>query len=209
MAKMTWLLVLFVTVRHTATCQKTFGVKAAANLSNQEVIFKPSKQNHNKALPGYQIGLFYKSKLSSKWALSGELSYSIVGAKYAYLFFEGAAGSEKEVITYVSHRVGYLEIPLTLQRNFSKFYLGVGPSVSFKMKSPKSSITHTAPPYKNFDIAANLVAGYKITKKLDINVRYSYGLLNTSKNKNWYGSGYENVAVKNRFLNLSLLYVLK
>lgn len=49
------------------------------------------------------------------------------------------------------------------------------------------------------DAAGNLIAGYKIAKKWDINARYSHGILNILKDKSVYGNGSDNVTTKNRF----------
>ena len=110
--------------------------------------------------------------------------------------------------SYVNIRIGYVEIPLSLQYHVKKWYAGAGPSIGFKLFSKSRDSGYYYNYYKKLDIAANVLAGYKITKNLDVNVRYSYGLLNVLKDQSYYGNYYTKVTTTNRFANVSVLYSL-
>jgi hypothetical protein len=81
----------------------------------------------------------------------------------------------------------------------------LGPSVGFKMFSKLTNFensTYTIPQYQTMDAAGNLLAGYTVASNVDVNVRYSHGLVNL-----YAHPGY--AKTKNRFFNLSILYSLK
>jgi hypothetical protein len=136
---------------------------------------------------------------------SSELNFSLVGSKIPYLTRDDSADS-----VYVDRQyngtVGYLEVPLSIQYKVHRFYVGVGPGVAFRLFNKKLNSVYINN-YKTLDVSGNLLAGYKIAKRLDVNVRYSYGLLNIL---NYNDQSYDTrMSLKNRFLNLSVLYSLK
>jgi hypothetical protein len=95
-------------------------------------------------------------------------------------------------------------LPLMVEYTVNKIYFGLGPSVGFKIFSKLTHFennTYNITYYQNWDVAGNIKAGYAFSDKLDVNVRYSYGLLNIYK----YSGG---ISTKNRFINLSFLYYL-
>ena len=189
--------------------QSTFGLKAGLNLSDQRKEFS-TPENANKQVQetkhflGYQFGVFGKTNISSTLTIAAEANFSLIGSKTYYL-------TEDQILDpdgkdhYYDDKLGYLEIPFTLQYNINKLYFGLGPSIGIKVFSKISNFensTYSTPFYKIMDAAANLLTGYKITKKIDVNVRYSYGLLNVHEENNY-------INIKNRLLNVSLLYSLK
>ena len=201
------ILILFV-FTHYAICQNGFGVKAGLNLSDQHVKFTPppDETDQPKNYLGYQLGAFYKIKMSKRWSFSSELNFSVIGSKMLFTT-EGDLDSAGLIGKYYNHKMGYLELPLSLQYNMHDFYVGGGLSVSYKLFSKLESLGKT-PFYQKADAAANVLAGYKLCKQIDVNIRYSYGLLNILKDESVYGI-YSNVTTKNRFFNLSVLYFIK
>ena len=194
-------------VADVAISQNAYGLKAGVNFSNQKVISTPSNSLSNKALIGYQIGLFYKRNLNSKWNLVTEGNFSLIGANYEYIFINNT--NPDHIATdsrYYANRIGYLEVPILIQMNISKFYFGAGPGISLKLFNTKSD-THQVPTYTRFDFAGNIMAGFKIAQKLDLNARYSHGIANTLKDQSFYGE-YKHVAIKNRSASLCILYHL-
>ena len=194
-----------------AISQNSIGIKAGLNVSGLQRKFTPDKgvgTEDLKPLLGYQFGLFYKVSVNSKWSVSSEVNFSLVGAKFPYSIDNGFDTSNAE---YRNNGIGYLEVPIIVQYNIHKFYVGIGPGVAFHLFSNGSDSGSYTTNHKTVDLSANAVAGYKITKKVHLNLRYSYGLMNIVKDdfKNLGGSYNTEVSLKNRFFNVSLLYSLK
>ena len=106
---------------------------------------------------------------------------------------------------YFTDKIAYIEVPLTLQYSLNRLYLGAGPSIGYKVFSKIKNFesrTYNSPYFRKLDVAANFVTGYRITKKWDVNFRYSHGLLNVYEYHKY-------VKTKNYFFNLSMLYFLK
>lgn len=203
------LMISFILTEQYAISQNTYGIKVGLNLSNQKKTFStpqnPSTQTQDtKELLGFQFGAFYKIKMNEKLVFSTEVIFSEIGSKTPYT-------TEQQVLNpdgiqhYFNDKMGYIEIPLSLQYILNKLYFGIGPSISFKVfskiKNFETQVYNTTY-YKTLDAAANILAGYKFSEKIDLNLRYSYGLLNIHEDHNY-------VTTKNRFLNLSFLYSLK
>jgi Outer membrane protein beta-barrel domain len=204
--------VLFITLTAFAQnsfCQNIFGLKAGVNLSNQAKTFTTpqdptSRSNETKPLWGYMFGVFYKVKMNNTWAISAETNFSLVGSGTQYLTEEQILNPDG-ITHYYNDKIGYIEVPLTLQYKLNKLYFGAGPAIAFKVFSKITNFensTYKTPYYKTLDFSANVLMGYQLAKKWDVNFRYSYGLLNIYED-NMY------VKTKNRFFNLSLLYSLK
>jgi hypothetical protein len=194
---------------HNAFCQNTFGLKAGVNLSNQAKTFttpqNPTPQpNKTKPLWGYMFGVFYKAKVNKNWAIAAETNFSLVGSKTQYLTEEQILNPDG-VTHYCNDKISYIEVPLSLQYNLNKLYFGAGPGIVFKVSSRLTNFensTYKTPYYKTLDLSANVLMGYQLAKKWDVNFRYSYGLLNIHED-NMY------IKTKNRFFNLSVLYSFK
>lgn len=184
-----------------ARSQSHLGLKAGLNLANQvKTISIPqvstTKQN-TKPFVGYQLGVFYKTKLYKRLSLSAETIFSVIGSSMMLMTSDGKSYDTNE-------KLGYIELPLSLQYSVNKLYFGVGPSVGFKMFSKLTNFenrTYDISYYKAIDAAGNLLAGYTVTSKIDVNVRYSHGMVNLYDNPGYAKS-------KNRFFNFSVLYSL-
>lgn len=202
-------LLIMVAFEQSAISQSSFGLKAGANLSDQEKKFRtplnPATQTQQtKPLFGYQFGVFYKVKKTPNLILSAEANFSLVGSRTLYVTEEQILNPDS-ITHYYHDKIGYIEVPLTLQYNFADLYFGAGPSIAFKFFSKITNFegrSYNTPYYKTIDAAANVLAGCSILKKLDLNLRYSFGLVNIHEDHNY-------VKTKNRFLNLSVLYSLK
>src|SRR4051794_28454145 len=145
---------------------------------------------------GYQFGVFYKTSPNKKWKVYSELNYSLIGSKIPYLSRSDAADTEYTVLNH-NHVISYLEVLIGVQYDIHHFYVALGPSVAFRLFSKLVNVGKTTG-YKAVDMSANLLTGYKITKKFDLNIRYSYGLLNTLKDEKLY-SGYNTATLKTDF----------
>jgi hypothetical protein len=81
----------------------------------------------------------------------------------------------------------------------------MGPSVGFKIFSKLTNFenrTYDIYYYRTIDAAGNILAGYTVSIKFDVNVRYTHGLVNIYEEP-----GY--AMTKNTLVNLSILYSLK
>lgn len=185
-----------------AKSQSRIGLKAGFNLANQTKTMSipqvPTNKQNTEALVGYQFGIFYKTMLSKNLILSAEPAFSVIGSSMTLVASDGKSYDTDE-------KLGYIELPLTLQYSVSKLYFGAGPSIGFRIFSKLSGFegrTYDITNYKSIDAAGNVLVGYVLSKKIDLNARYSHGILNIIKDP-----GY--AKTKNRFFNLSIFYYLK
>src|SRR5438477_8460785 len=160
------ILLLFITLSafgQNAYCQNTFGLKAGLNLSNQAKTFMTPQNatpqlHETKPLWGYQFGVFYKAKVNSTWAISAETNFSLVGSRTQYLTEEQILNPDG-VIHYFNDKIGYIEVPVTLQYTLNKLYFGAGPGIAFKVFSKITNFensTYKTPYYKTLDFSANV-----------------------------------------------------
>jgi Outer membrane protein beta-barrel domain len=198
----TFLLIIgIVILSHAASSQSHFGIKAGVNLANQVKTISipqvPSTTQDTKPFVGYQFGMFYKAKLQERLWLSAEANFSVIGSSMTLVASDGNSYNTQE-------KLGYIELPFTLQYKIAKIYFGAGPSIGFKVFSKITNFENRSfdiPYYQTMDAGGNILAGYSVSKKLDVNVRYNHGFMNLYKDP-----GY--AKAKNRFFNLSLLYTL-
>ena len=130
------LFILSVTGQY-AISQSTYGVKVGASMSNQSRTFNtpqnPSNNsNKTKSLLGYQIGAFYKFHMKSQLSFSAEANLSGIGSRIKYITEEQILNPDGKS-HYFNDKIGYIEIPLTLQYNFNNLYFGVGPGLAFNI----------------------------------------------------------------------------
>ena len=185
-----------------ANGQSHFGFKGGLNLANQvkkiSIPQVPVTTQDTKPFVGYQVGAFYKTKLHEKLWISAETNFSLIGSGMTLMSNDGKSHDAHE-------KLGYIELPLTLQYKIGKVYFGAGPGAGFKVFSKITNFENRSfdiPYYQTMDVAGNILAGYSVANKLDVNLRYSHGLTNIYEDTG-YGE------TKNRFFNLSLLYTLK
>jgi hypothetical protein len=147
---------------------------------------------------GYQLGAFYKTKLANHLSLAAEANFSVIGSSMTLV------GENWESYD-TNEKLGYIEIPVTIQYEIKKFYFGAGPGVGFNIFSKLKGFeeqTANISDYQTIDASGNVLVGYGLLSKMDINLRYSHGLVNLYKDP-----GY--AVTKNRFFNFSVLYYLK
>ena len=210
MKKTLFLLLSILLIKQVAFSQTTFGFDAGGNLAYQRVGYtslSSTKEHLNTStVAGGQFGIFYKLKMNKHLTLASELNFSLIGARQEYISKEYTDSSFEYHKT--NQRLGYIEVPVTLQYNIGSFYVGAGPGVSFKVYTKGIEPSYNAI-FQTVDVSANLLAGYKITKKWDINARYTYGLLDITKAGYEYYYGGTKQTLNNRFVSLVLLYDLK
>lgn len=198
----TFLFVIGLLFGYAANSQAHFGAKAGVNLANQvktvSIPQTPQIKQDTKLFLGYQVGAFFKAPLSGRLSVSAEPGLSVVGSSMKMTTTDGTSFDAHE-------KLGYIELPLTLQYKAGKVYFGAGPSAGLKVFAKISGLenrSYDIPYYKNIDAAATVLAGYSLTEKLDLNIRYSHGLVNLFDDP-----GYADT--KNRAAHLSLLYFIR
>ena len=184
-----------------ANGQSHFGIKGGVNLANQvkTITFPqgPATTQDTKPFVGYQVGGFYKAKLHERLWIAAEANFSVIGSGMTLMTPDGQTHDAHE-------KLGYIDIPLTLQYKIGKLYFGAGPGVGFKVFSKIANFENRSfdiPYYRSIDATGNVLAGYSVAKRLDVNLRYSHGFMDIYEDPG-YGE------TKNRFFNLSLLYFL-
>lgn len=194
-----WILLLF---SYAANGQFRIGLKAGLNLANQakkvSIPELPTTKLNTKAFVGYQFGILYKSRLSGNLSLAAETNFSVIGSSIPLVATDGETYDTNE-------KLGYIEVPLTIQYSFNRLYFGAGPSVGFKVFSKLTGLenrTYDISGYKSIDAAGNILAGYDLFKKIALTARYSHGFVNIVKDPG-------HASIKNRFFNLSVFYYLK
>ncbi|MEN2402939.1 porin family protein [Flavobacterium sp. MC2016-06] len=162
--------VLFIAT--SATIQAQFlrlGVKAGVNFASQtgDAALEGVAFDKN-GITSYHAGLVAELKLLDSFSIQPELLYSTQGASY------------KNATTEFKNELGYLSIPV-----MAKFYLGesfsieAGPQASFLLSEKNDFDVKDA---QTFDFALNAGIGFKLTKNLFLQGRYSLGLTEASKN---------------------------
>lgn len=187
---------------YTAESQSVFGVKAGVNLANQMKTISipqvPATSEKTDPVTGYQLGFFYKKQLFKGIKFSAETNFSLIGSSSKLV-------APSLTVYYTKEKLGYLDVPLTLQFFLHKFYIGIGPAIGFKLFSKLKGFedkTFDISHYRTPDVSGTALAGVSLTQRWDANVRYSHGLTNIYKDPG-------GAVTKNRFFNFSVLYRLK
>ncbi len=149
-----------------ANAQETkFGLKAGLNISN----FTGDVEG-NSFKPGIQAGAFVEIKTSDKMAIQPELMYSSLGG----VKFD-----------YVTLNFDYLVLPVMVKYFATeKFTLEAGPQIGFllsaKAKTDEGS-EDVKSGFNSTDFGVNLGAGYDVSEKVNLSLRYTAGLSNILK----------------------------
>lgn len=180
-----------------------FGAKAGLNFSSASV--ESTFNSDINALTGLYVGGFVSIPVASKFTFQPELLYSMQGFK-EYLNDRGSIYDAKVKLNYIS-------VPLVFQYQFvDKFYVEAGPQLDVLMSAKASqTVTYSSSNstinrdnidvkefYKSFVMGVDLGAGYHITDNLIANVRYHFGVSNSSDS--------DGVKAKNRVVQIGLGY---
>jgi hypothetical protein len=183
-----------------------YGLKVGMNVANLNV--DEAGFPSTSSIVNIHIGGFAEIMLNKKLAFQPELLYSAQGAKFDYLFDDGAGTLYDTENTF---KLSYINIPLMIKYYpESKFFFEAGPQVGF-LTSAKLKVNVTGfgsdtqnidEAFKSIDFGLNLGAGYNISKHATINARYNLGLSNIGENE----SG-DNSKVLSRVLSVSVGYI--
>lgn len=156
---------------------------------------------------GFNAGIAIERKLTEKWALQGEVVFSVQGAK-----FEGPVYLDEYIYDMKDHyKLSYINVPV-----LAKFYATprlnffAGPQVGFLVEaawrieynnglgdSGEGSI-NVKNQFKSTDVAAVLGLGCEITKKFYAEARYNMGVTNASD--------IPDISVQNRVFQFGVAY---
>jgi hypothetical protein len=164
-----------------------YGVKGGLNIANLNV--DEAGFPSTSSIANFHIGGYAEIMLNKKFAIQPELLYSMQGAKFDFLFDDGAGNLYDTENTF---KLSYINIPLMFKYYpESKFFLEAGPQIGF-MTSAKlkvnvigfgSDTQNIDEAFKSVDFGFNLGAGYNISKRAVINVRYNLGLSNIGESE--------------------------
>jgi opacity protein-like surface antigen len=203
--------ILFIISITSSFSQTHWGIKAGANVTNinlnkeYEDVFDTKAENR----VGYQLGLIAQRELNENVFLRGEIYYTIKGYKYYQRDLDTEA---KRAFNYIILPVfvGYNVIP-----NLSVFLgpqIGLLGAVNYKQKNgDRVNVRHIVD-YNNLDIGAGAGIAYKITPKIGMDIRYTYGFSSLSKYEIRDGSMNYLSALEeknNKTLDISMNYFFK
>ena len=136
-----------------------YGIKGGVNLANLRGVDRSVKT-------GVSVGMFAEYPLSLKLGFRSELNFSVQGAK--------AVNGIQQV------KLNYLNWPLLARYYASeKLSLEAGPQLGFLLSGSGGSLPKSA--YKTLDFSLGFGAGYNLTKELELNARYNFGLTDITK----------------------------
>ena len=180
-----------------------YGLKGGLNIANLNV--DEAGFPSTSSIVNFHIGGYAEIMINKKFAFQPELLYSAQGAKFDFLYDDGAGNLYDTENTF---KLSYINIPLMFKYYpESKFFLEAGPQIGFmtaaklkvKVIGYGSDTQNIDEGFKDLDFGFNLGAGYNISKHAVINVRYNLGLSNIGENAEG-----ENGKVFNRVLSVSL-----
>lgn len=153
--------------------------------------------DYKKSVLGPQVGASFQAGITPHFSLVSEVYFIMKGGR---LESDNPLTADKRTI-----RLYTIESPFLARYHFGKFYVNAGPSLAYnvtgKFKTDESSttlsFTNSNDGYKRLDAGIQVGAGYTFRvkqKRIVLDVRYSYGLTNISRDKEMY----------NRYLNINL-----
>nr|WP_314839893.1 porin family protein [uncultured Flavobacterium sp.] len=172
-----------------ANAQETkFGVKGGLNLANLSGDVEDSSSKI-----GFNVGGFVEIKVSDKFAIQPELLFSTQGAK----FEEG--GEDLKI------NLSYVNIPVMAKYYVADaFSLEAGPQIGFLTSAKAvagSESVDVKEGFESIDFGVNFGAGYDLTEKVSLGLRYNLGLSNIAKTE----AG-DDSKINNSVLSLSFGY---
>ena len=164
--------------------QTSFGAKAGLNVANLS-----GDVTDNKALIGFNVGVFAEITLADSFYLQPELLYSTQGAQ----FDESALDFSADL------NLNYINIPIMFKYDVAnRFYLEAGPQIGFLVLAEVMD-QDVKDEFESVDFGANFGLSYGFTEKLFGQARYNIGLSNIAKD-----SGGDKIS--NAVLSFSLGY---
>ncbi|WP_299885688.1 porin family protein [uncultured Lacinutrix sp.] len=154
----------------------TYGLKGGLNLSTPNGYLTDNTESKL----SFHLGAFAEIILSDKFAIQPELQYSIQGAEVNIK--TTALGNFTVSDTYE-----YINIPIMVKYFITeKFNVEVGPQIGYLLNAERdydimsssnlSSLNNITKDVERIDFGLNFGLGYKLSKHLNVGVRYNLGL---------------------------------
>jgi hypothetical protein len=172
-----------------------FGIRLGANhttlnTSGEDVV----AQKYANGKYGINFGLLTDLMISEHFAVSGELNYAMGGDDYSYF--------DTRMTAYTS----YIQVPVMAKVFIGdNLYFHAGPQVSYMISAVGESnfngeiiSENIKNDFKSIDFGIDFGAGLKFKNDLFLDLRYSEGLYNISKDKV--------IVIKNRAMVFSIGY---
>jgi len=180
---------------------QSYGIKAGFNNSKQNWNYTEQSgfdASHIHSITGFNLGLFFESKIFSNFYLLTELTYLQKGQTTVLpriIRAQDGTGYIEQGENETELKFHYLSVPIFLKYQTQVSVLGpflaVGPSLEYLLSYPQSRIYDD---FKKFELALNLSTGVELSlHSLPVflaEIRYSFGLTNSFQN--------ENVTIDNR-----------
>lgn len=194
MKKINLLIALLICITASAQLDNTFGVKAGTNYSQfrPDIEFYGQKVLDFKGKIGYYVGGFVNFSLSNKVSVRPELLLANQGTKtssefyveYVDYFQDSMVG---EVVTKVNELMILLPVNVRIEL-VERFYLELGMQPGYAVKRVEvvkkvsfdpslEGEKETYSDFDRFDFGLNGGLGFDLTDQLELNLRYSYGLI--------------------------------
>ncbi|MDQ3290471.1 MAG: PorT family protein [Bacteroidota bacterium] len=214
MKKVVFVALLCFWIIQAGYAQKSFGFKAGLNVSTADV---------DRGLPlgpqsrlGFHLGIWKEFSLSSKFFLRPELVYSLKGYRFSDSSFAPGYVPTRRKETMSYH---YLTLPILVGfRPKQKLGIYAGPEISLlgplrsKSDGGNSNLRLFTNDYKNVDLGLTAGLYYKLTPRLNADLRYTYGF-STILNWDILGAqGEYEYTIKeshNKVLQFGLSYMLR
>jgi hypothetical protein len=156
-----------------------------------------SLADYKKSPFGAQVGVSFQAGITPKVSLVSELYFIMKGGQ---LNANNPLTTNKTTLRFYT-----LELPVLARFNIGRFYTNAGPSVAYNLYGTQKtegstkalSFNNSNESFKRVDLGIQMGAGYRFKlkqKSVVLDVRYTYGLSNISKDQEMY----------NRYLNISL-----
>ncbi|MBC8083242.1 MAG: PorT family protein [Hymenobacter sp.] len=172
-----------------------FGLKAGLNASTCSRVSKPDYR------VGATAGIFLRQPLSAHLALQPELLYEQRGVRLTQEGSLGWEGSGGYFVHQEGSRFHYLSMPVLMRGQVGKFFALAGPQLSFLAAARRRTTTEYVLPYDNgivlpyppsesigsmasyqrWELGYVVGAGYAVSPRLAVEIRYAAGLTNLHK----------------------------
>lgn len=188
--------------------QVDFGLKGGLNYATISTTspyqpFEAYYEERSTFRNGFHLGISISRTINKKMAVRSELLFSSKGYEL------------EEEVTTTTVQLNYLSLPVLLELKLTnKLGLIVGPEFNYLLSTKnyndekkRREVSFQENP---FDLGGIVGLTYDFSKKVSVDLRYSHGFLNTSKNLRFSsidGIGIdENNKIKNRVFQLSFGY---
>ncbi len=163
MRKIVFVIVLTVfTINFTSAQLLKIGIKGGLNYANFN---SPTIQTD--ALTSYHVGFIVEISLLKSLCLQPEILYSTQGASY------------KNIVEDFKSELGYMSVPVLAKLHLGKtLSIEAGPQFSYLLSKKVNASTNV----NEFDFALAGGLGIRLTNKVFVQGRYTYGLTKIEKN---------------------------